>query len=223
MVVILQIFKLIFPRSILVLLLCGPVTLFAQQEAAFKKEWILDEKIGDLDRDGMEERVVVVSIQDSSGKGVVRELRILKKIGRDWIVWKRSAKAILPLQEGGILGDPFEYIEIEKGSLLVRQSGGNAWKWGQTDKYRFQNGAFELVGYTSFYGRPCEYWAAFNFDISGNKVVYTKAYEQCSMHAKAKKEKEHFKFRLKKRITLETRYENYTSITSPKLKQEIVF
>ena len=206
------------------MILAGPVAAYAQQVAPAKPEYVLDEKIGDLDRDGMEERVMVVSMLDSSGKGMLRELRILKRSGREWILWTTSFKAILPLQEGGTLGDPFEYIEIEKGILKVRQSGGNAWKWGQTDKYRFQHGAFELVGYTSFYGKPCEYWADFDYNIAAKKVVYRKEYEPCSLKkGKRKKEKENFRYRLKKRITLETRYEHYTTITSPRLRQEIVF
>lgn len=211
-------------KPILFLLLSVPLATSAQQKVPLQKEYVVDEKVGDLDRDGMEEKVLVVNLPDSSGEDLVKELRILKKIGREWIVWTRSSKAILPVKEGGSLGDPFEYIEIEKGILLIRQSGGNAWKWGQTDKYRFQNGAFELIGYTSFYGRPCEYWAAFDYNISSRKVTYTKAYEKCALKKeKQKKEKENFKYRLKKKILLETRYEHYTSITSPKLKQEIVF
>ncbi len=211
-------------KTILLLLLSFPAFLYAQQTVPIKKEYVLDEKIGDLDRDGVEEKVTVVSMLDSSGKTMIRELRIFKKYGWDWKLWTSSAKAILPFQEGGTLGDPFEYIEIERGILLIRQSGGNAWKWGQTDKYRFQHGTFELIGYTSFYGRPCEYWAGFDFNITSKKVVYKKEYEKCTLKKeKRKKEQENFKYRLKKKITLETRYESYTTITSPKLKQEIVF
>lgn len=212
------------PKLILLLLLSCPAFLYAQQASHVMKEQVLDEKVGDLDRDGVEEKVTVVNMPDSSGTTMIRELRIFKKQGWEWKLWTSSLKAILPFQEGGTLGDPFEYIEIERGVLLVRQSGGNAWKWGQTDKYRFQRGAFELIGYTSFYGRPCEYWAGFDYNITARKVIYKKEYEKCSLKKeKKKKEQENFKYRLKKKITLETRYESYTTITSPKLKQEIVF
>ena len=149
-------------RLILLMLLYTPALSFGQQSLPATKEYVLDEKIGDLDRDGMEEKVLVVKMPDSSGTNMIRELRILKRKGRDWVIWQRSAKAILPVEEGGSFNDPFEYIEIEKGILLVRQSGGKAWKWGQTDKYRYQHGRFELTGYTSFYGSPCEYWADFD-------------------------------------------------------------
>lgn len=206
------------------MLFCLPLLASAQQRLPLRIEYILDEKIGDLDRDGIEEKVMVISLPDSSGKSMRRELRIYKKGARDWHLWITSYKAVLPYPEGGSLGDPFEYIEIEKGILLIRQSGGNAWKWGQTDKYRFQHGTFELVDYSSVYGRPCEYWASFHYNIENRKVVYRKEYEKCSLKKeKAKKEKEHFRHKLKKRITLLSRYETYTSITSPKLKQEIVF
>ena len=211
-------------KPIFIFLVGCPAFLYAQQAVPIKKEFVLDEKIGDLDRDGVEEKVTVVSLPDSPGKAMIRELRVFKKYGWDWKLWTSSVKAILPFQEGGTLGDPFEYIEIDRGILYIRQSGGNAWKWGQTDKYRFQRGAFELIGYTSFYGRPCEYWAGFDFNIAARKVIYKKEYENCSLKKeKSKKEQENFKYRLKKKITLENRYESYTTITSPKLKQEIVF
>ena len=202
----------------------GALPAGAQAQSPAIKEYILDEKIGDLDRDGREEKVVLVSMQDSAGI-ITRELRILKKTGRDWFTWKSSAKAILAIKEGGNMGDPFEYIEIDNGILKIRQSGGSTWKWGQTDKYRYQHGAFELIGYTSFYGSPCEYWANFDYNISSRKVIYHKAYEKCSYKKEKRKknERENFRHRLKKMITLETRYESFTTVRCPRLKQEIVF
>ncbi|MBC7934684.1 MAG: hypothetical protein H7Y86_04895 [Rhizobacter sp.] len=210
---------------IFIALLYVPAISSGQQKLHSIKEYILDEKIGDLDKDGMEEKVLVVTMADSQGTGMIRELRILKRRGRDWVIWKRSAKAILPPEEGGSFNDPFEYIEIEEGILLVRQSGGKAWKWGQTDKYRYQHGTFELIGYTSFYGKACEYWADFDYNISARRITYKKEYEKCSLNKekKNKKQKENFRHRLKKMITLENRYESYTTIMCPKLKQAIVF
>ncbi|RYY72093.1 MAG: hypothetical protein EOO13_00790 [Chitinophagaceae bacterium] len=211
-------------KSLLILLLGIP--LFGDAQVAIMgRETVLDEKIGDLDRDGMEERVLVVSFPDSTGQKDIRELRILKRQGRGWIIWHRSLKAILQPEEGGSFGDPFEYIEIDKGLLTVRQSGGNAWKWGQTDKYRYQHGRFELVGYTSFYGKPCEYWADFAYNVTTRQVSYKKEYEKCSLKKgkKPKKDKENFRYRMKKKLTLESRYEKYTTIICPRLKQEIVF
>lgn len=41
-----------------------------------------------------------------------------------------------------MMGDPFGEIEIKNGILLVSQNGGSSWKWGHTDKYRYQDENF---------------------------------------------------------------------------------
>lgn len=56
-----------------------------------------------------------------------------------------------------MMEDPYGEITIEKGILSISQNGGSSWKWGFTDKYRFQNNKFELISYTSNYGKLCEY------------------------------------------------------------------
>ncbi|RYY51107.1 MAG: hypothetical protein EOO06_01450 [Chitinophagaceae bacterium] len=211
-------------KAILFLLLAAPANLVAQQRTT-NTETILDDKVGDLDRDGMEERVIVLQYPDSLESDPVRELRIFKRKGKEWMLWHRSFKAILPKGEGGFFEDPFEYIEIENGMLTVRQSGGTAWKWGQTDQYKYRNGQFELIAYTSLYGKPCEYWAAFNYNVPTCTVRYRKQYETCANKGakKIKARQEYFKYRMKNKLTLETRYLSYTTITCPRSKQEIVF
>jgi hypothetical protein len=120
----------------------------------------IKEIYGDLDKDTISEKVVVYNMSNKEDEinGVDREVIIFKKDKEKWVIWQRSTTAVGNSKDGGMMGDPFEDIEIRNGVLLISQSGGSSWKWGHTDKYRYQNNTFELIGYTSNYGKPCEYW-----------------------------------------------------------------
>ena len=72
------------------------------------------------------------------------------------------------------MGDPFEGIEIKNGILIINHWGGSSWKWSLSDKYRFQNNQFQLIGHTSNCGKPCEYWMNCDFNISTGKVIIKK-------------------------------------------------
>ncbi|MFT3980705.1 MAG: hypothetical protein QM687_09575 [Ferruginibacter sp.] len=211
-------------QKLLLFMLLLPAVCRAQTGAIVFDPAVIEEKVGDLDGDGIAERAILLKTSDSTEDGQVRELQILKKKGRDWIVWKRSRSAILPSKAGGRYGDPFEYMEIEDGVLLIRQSGGNSWKWGQTDKYKYRKGELELISYHSIYGKTCEYWTNFDFEISSGKVNYKKQFEKCpSQTERTKNQCEKFKFRLKKKLTLENRYDEFVKVVSPRHKQEIYF
>ncbi|HRD57825.1 MAG TPA: hypothetical protein PK504_07230 [Ferruginibacter sp.] len=211
-------------KMILLLSVCSSTFCKSQIGAVVFDPSVIEEKVGDLDGDGMAEMVRLINTLDTSKSGQIRELQVLKKMGREWIIWTKSTRAVLPSKAGGLHGDPFEYMEIEKGELLIRQSGGNAWKWGQTDRYKFKKGALELVSYQSIYGKPCEYWAHFSYTANKSKWNYKKVFEQCDTTSKKNKtQKEHFRFKLRKKITLENRYEEMIHVISPKLKQEIYF
>jgi hypothetical protein len=42
---------------------------------------------------------------------------------------KRSAKAVGCKDCGGVMGDPFQGIHIEKGRFTVEHYGGSSWRW----------------------------------------------------------------------------------------------
>lgn len=141
---------------------------------------VLDVKNGDLDQDGIEEKVIVYNTSDSTEFGTVREIQILKKSGASWLVWRSSRNAVLKSAEGGMMGDPFREIQIDNGVLKISLAGGSSWKWAHTDKYSFRNGSFELIGHTSIYGKPCEYWGEIDFNLITGRLVYKKEYEHCA-------------------------------------------
>ncbi|WP_339925252.1 hypothetical protein [uncultured Cyclobacterium sp.] len=181
---------------------------------------LLAEIEGDLDKDKVNEKVRVFETSQPSEYGNVREIQVLKCYAGKWTVWQKSSKAILKSQEGGIMGDPFEEIAIDNGILTISFSGGSSWKWFYKDKYRFQNNQFELIGHTSVYGKLCEYWANFDFNISTGKINYKKEYEDCEKDQEIyKTEAESFYYKGVK-INLSNRNLKKVKIKSPKYKEE---
>lgn len=211
-------------KPLLFLCLMISTVVNAQMGAVVFDAKVVEEKVGDVDGDGQAERIKLVNTDDSTGSGCIRELQIWKKNGRNWQLWISSKNAVLPSGGGGSYGDPFEYMEFEKGVLIIRQSGGNEWKWGQTDWYRLVKSELRLIRYESFYGKPCGYWARFSYDIKKGRAHYKKVWDACAPPAqKQKKEEEYFKYRLPQTITLQNRYSVSLSVKAPRLKQEIVF
>ncbi len=76
-----------------------------------------------------------VNTADTTADGIIREIQILKKSQNKWVVWKKSRNAVLKSEEGGMMGDPFENMEIENGNLWINFHGGSSWKWSHTDQY----------------------------------------------------------------------------------------
>jgi nuclear transport factor 2 (NTF2) superfamily protein len=124
-----------------------------------------------------------------------------------------------------MMGDPFQEIEIKNGILLITQAGGSSWKWGHTDKYRFQHNRFELIGFSGNYGKNCEYWTDVDYNLATGKIVITKEYEQCDdsgdMLKVYKKENETFTKKLTETIHLGNRNQAEVKIVSPKYRHEI--
>ena len=184
------------------------------------------EAYGDLNKDGIEEKVVVYNVkeQEEEMNGIDRELIIFRRVAGAWTIWQRSLKAVGNSRDGGMMGDPFQEVEVKNGVLLITEAGGSSWKWGHTDKYRYQNGSFELIGYNNTYGKLCEYWADFDFNIMTGKIVFTKEYESCEEEGEqvvSKRENETFTYRLQKKITLQNRKDAEVQIISPKYKHEL--
>lgn len=211
------------PRQILtigIFFIC--INGISQQVAVPNGYTILDEKDGDLDKDGISEKVIVFDTGDSSDFGTIRDIQIFKKTGSKWSLWISSKNAVGKSQDGGMMGDPFRDIEIKNGILLISQDGGSSWKWSNTDKYRYQNGVFQLIGHTSYYGKPCEYWASFDFNLVTGKIQYSKEYENCEDGEQKvnKIEKESF-YKKGIKINLSDRRTTEIEIVTPKYKHHL--
>lgn len=179
---------------------------------------VLDSVSGDLDNDSIAELVVAYNVGTEKGiDGLPRELVIYKRIDNKFTEWKKSAQALLASEEGGMMGDPYEAIEIQNGILLIRHGGGSSWKWTYTDKYRFQDGAFFLIGYTGFGGKLCEEWLHVDFNLSSGMLVVKKEYEKCESQTQDifKVEAETF-YQKDLKITMQNRNERMIRIVTPK-------
>jgi hypothetical protein len=197
---------------------------FGQEHVIPKEYRPIKEIYGDLNKDSVDEKVVVYNVSDTEDEveGIDREIVIFKKENQNWKIWHRSKTAIGNSKDGGMMGDPFEDIEIKNGVLLIYESGGSSWKWSHTDKYRFQHDHFELIGYVSVFGKPCEYWEDFDFNIVTGKIMLKKEYEDCDKGQEIyKRENEDFIYKLKNKIILEERNKEELEIISPKYKHEI--
>ncbi|MFS4457503.1 hypothetical protein [Maribacter sp. 2304DJ31-5] len=195
---------------------------FGQKSNTETEFEIIEEKTGDLDNDGIAEKVIVYETNEKTEFGNIREIQILKNKSGEWTEWQKSKNAILKSQEGGMWGDPFEGIEIENGILKIHFFGGSSWKWSYIDKYRFQNNQFELIGYTSTYFKLCEYWETDDFNLSTGKLISKKEYEKCENGEQEiyKRENETF-YKKDIKITLENRQEKEIKIVTPKYGREI--
>jgi hypothetical protein len=184
---------------------------------------IVDSVSGDLDKDSIAELAVVYNVgPENEIDGVPRELIIYKLKNNKWAEWKKSDQALYGSKDGGMMGDPFGEIEIKNGSILISQNGGSSWKWGFTDKYRFQDGAFYLIGYSSIAGKLCEYWKEVDFNLSTGKMIIKKQYEECETEEQEiyKRENETF-FEKGLKITMQNRQEREIKITTPEYGHKI--
>jgi hypothetical protein len=193
----------------------------AQKEFQPKDSEILQTVDGDLDGDKTPEKVIIYNTKDTTDLGNIREIQILKKVHGKWSLMEKSRNAVLESNAGGMMGDPYQDTEIKNGILMITQAGGSSWKWGYTDKYRFQNGKFELIGYESAYGKPEEYFTNVDFNLSTGQLNFEKEVENTAEYGKSKNEtyiKKGLKINLQNRNQKEQR-----RITLPKTKEEVYF
>ena len=85
------------------------------QEIVIPKGYeLLAETEGDLDKDQICEKVLVFETSEPSEYGNIREIQVLKYSNGQWTIWRKSCNAILKNQEGGIMGDPFEEMVLQR-------------------------------------------------------------------------------------------------------------
>lgn len=199
---------------------CGTFCL-AQKQFQPTSSTIIETVDGDLDGDKIPEKVIIYNTKDTTDMGNIREIQILKKVNGNWTVLEKSRNAVMESNGGGMMGDPYRETKIEKGILIISQNGGSSWKWDVTDKYRFQNGHFELIGTSSTSGRPGDYWKDIDFNLSTGQLNYSKEVENTAEYGKSLKET-YIKKGLK--INLQNRnQEKQQKLVLPKTKEEVYF
>jgi hypothetical protein len=140
---------------------------------------ILAEIEGDLDKDGISEKVIVYDTNIAAEIGTERHIYIYKKKYDSWEVWDKSTGAILLELQGGMMGDPFKGISIDKNCIVINHFGGSRQKWSYMHRFKFQNGEFQLIGATTSVSSPCDYFSDFEYNLSNGKINYKKETEDC--------------------------------------------
>jgi len=171
-------------RQILILLLLGSVCLssLSQDFRSFipnDYDTLYDGVArGDLNKDGIEDIVIVIgskweqdenwSEKASDSNVAPRLLIILFGTDSGYVQIAKNDKAILCKDCGGIFGDPFAGIEINKNVLSINHYGGSNWRWGYTHKFRFQDKDFFLIGQIKYSFLAVENCEKLN-DFAGTK------------------------------------------------------
>ena len=104
---------------------------------------------GDLNQDGVNDLALVIEGTAKDGSSAPRILIIA--FSKEDGTYERSViarDAILRSDEGGIWGDPFEGISIQKGTIHMSFYGGSAWKWANRYQFRYQENDWYLIGAT---------------------------------------------------------------------------
>lgn len=182
---------------------------------------LLNDIQGDLNKDGIKERVLVYNTADTTEDGIVRELQLFKRFNNHWKLWIKNRNTIRKSWEGGMMGDPYEGIEIKNGLLRISFSGGSSWKWNYTDIYRFQNHDFWLIGYTGLFGKLCEYWQTVDFNLITGKIIMTKEFEDCEKDQQVYKRENEIFFKKGVQIRMIERNNRSCKIVSPKYKHQV--
>lgn len=140
----------------------------------------LEETIGDLDLDGMDERIVVYNTARDTINGKAREVHIFKKQSNDWVLWRQIEGAVMPSEAGGALGDPFVGVEIKEGQLIFYHTGGDKDKWNYTHHFRLHQGSLELVAAKISFGTRCDSFTNIDFDLLTGLLSYKQESDNCN-------------------------------------------
>lgn len=133
---------------------------------------LLSQTSGDLNKDGVDEKIIVFNNGQVGDFGEERTILIFKADNGAWKMWERATGAILPSENGGMMGDPFQSIKVENGALVINHFGGSRSKWEYTHRFRYQNEKWELIGTTSIVYAPCEEQQTFDYNLTSGNVIY---------------------------------------------------
>ncbi|WP_168120128.1 hypothetical protein [Paenibacillus sp. HB172176] len=106
---------------------------------------------GDLNKDGIDDIAAVIEKLESE-EGAAPSRSLLIALGTTAETYELSViaeNAILSADEGGVWGDPFESIAIDRGSIVVSHYGGSNWRWYSRYRFRYQDEDWYLIGATS--------------------------------------------------------------------------
>ncbi len=138
-----------------------PLTGVALQDWVPAGWTVLASAEGDLTKDGVTDIAAIVERADAvdhvpgcdkwrdRSSAAPRTLIVLEGDGSGGLLLSAENRTIvLRADEGGVMGDPFSSLEIQRGTVVLVHYGGSAWRWGHTYRFRQQDGGWFLIGYT---------------------------------------------------------------------------
>lgn len=109
--------------------------------------------VADLNKDGKQDVVLALhsAAEEEKNPEAFRPLMVLLADGDRFKLLSKSNGAVMCKGCGGIFGDPWAGIFVERGVLHVNHYGGSAWRWSSVEKFRYQQGGMVRIGSTSDY------------------------------------------------------------------------
>ncbi|WP_099191579.1 hypothetical protein [Tepidibacter mesophilus] len=146
------------------------------------KGWNILEKVeGDLNEDNINDIAVVIEGTSEVEDGAPNRELLIAFGNKDgtYTISTKVESAILKADEGGVWGDPFEGISIDKGSILISFYGGSNWRWYGKYRFRYQDNDWYLIGATvgSFHTSTNEYTQEMDYNLLTGEYIEKKAGE----------------------------------------------
>lgn len=157
----------------------SPSTTIPSDPAPPQGYTVLGKTMGDLNKDGIPELLLVYDTPRQTDYGSEREIGIYQQKDNAWELWHTSVGAVLPSEHGGTMGDPFDGIAVENGAITINHFGGSRHRWYYIHRYRYQQGDWYLIGTTIQTGEPCQYWETMDYNLSTKKAKFTREKEAC--------------------------------------------
>lgn len=134
---------------------------------------------GDLDGDGIAEKVIVFDTDRIGDMGTEREIYICKKENDEWMLWKIAHGPVLSSESGGVMGDPFNDMVVDKDMIYISHMGGSMEKWYYNHNYKYIDSEFRLVSAVVDYGINCVQWETYQYSLEYGKLLYDLSPEKC--------------------------------------------
>ena len=106
---------------------------------------------GDLNKDNILDIAAVIEKTTSNNEAEAPPRSLLIAFGNNDNTYSLSIIAdnvIMSADAGGVWGDPFDSLTIDRGSVVVSDYGGSNWRWYNKYRFRFQDNDWYLIGAT---------------------------------------------------------------------------
>ncbi|MDF2925802.1 MAG: hypothetical protein K0R57_4716 [Paenibacillaceae bacterium] len=104
---------------------------------------------GDLNKDGIPDMAIIIEKTEDSIEASRSLLIAFGTKEQTYLLSILAEHVILSESEGGVFGDPFDSMEIDRGSVVVSDYGGSNVRWYHKYRFRFQDNDWYLIGATT--------------------------------------------------------------------------